>query len=110
MRRRNAYLVFFLTLAIFAVLFLYPLGMILKGGFFDENGRFTTDFVTGVFKNPVYAEGLLNSVLIAIGTTFLVTLISLPLSLLATRYDFPGKKLFSALVLIPMILPPFVGA
>jgi iron(III) transport system permease protein len=110
MRRRNAYLVFLLTLAIFAVLFLYPLGMVLKGGFFDENGRFTTDFVTGVFKNPVYAEGLLNSVLIAVGTTCLVTLIALPLSLLATRYDFPGKRLFAALVLIPMILPPFVGA
>jgi iron(III) transport system permease protein len=110
MRRRNAYLIFLLTLAIFALLFLYPLGMVIKGGFFDENGHFTLRFVTGVFQNPVYAEGLLNSVLIAIGTTFLVTLISVPLSLLATRYDFPGKRIFAALVLIPMILPPFVGA
>jgi iron(III) transport system permease protein len=110
MRRRNAYLIFALTLAIFALLFLYPLGMVLKGGFFDENGKFTLRFVTGVFKNPIYAEGLFNSVMIAIGTTFLVTCIALPLSLLATRYDFPGKKLFAALVLIPMILPPFVGA
>src|SRR4051794_6330950 len=91
MRRRNAYLIFLLTLAIFALLFLYPLGMVIKGGFFDENGHFTLRFVTGVFQNPVYAEGLLNSVLIAIGTTLLVTLFSVPLSLLATRYDFPGK-------------------
>lgn len=110
MRRRNAYLIFIITLAIFAVLFLYPLGMVLKGGFFDESGQPTTKYVTGVFQNPIYAEGLLNSVMIAIGTTFLVTCIALPLSLLANRYDFPGKKLFAALVLIPMILPPFVGA
>jgi len=110
MRRRNAWLIFTLTLAIFAVLFLYPLGAVVKGGFFDENGRFTFNFVLGVFRNPVYAQGLLNSVGIAVGTTTLVTLISLPLAVLATRYDFPGKKLFAALVLIPMILPPFVGA
>jgi iron(III) transport system permease protein len=110
MRRRNAYLIFALTLAIFALLFLYPLGMVLKGGFFDENGQPTIKYVTGVFQNPIYAEGLLNSVMIAIGTTFLVTCIALPLSLLANRYDFAGKRLFSALVLIPMILPPFVGA
>ena len=40
MRRRNAWFIFTLTLAIFAVLFLYPLGAVIKGGFFDENGRF----------------------------------------------------------------------
>ena len=110
MRPRNAYLVFTLTLAIFALLFLYPLCMVLKGGFFTPDGEFTTDYVVGVFRNPIYAEGLLNSVMIAVGTTLLVTLIAVPLSILATRYDFPGKSLFSALVLIPMILPPFVGA
>ena len=43
-------------------------------------------------------------------TTTLVFLIAVPLAVLAERYDFPGKGLFSALVLVPMILPPFVGA
>jgi iron(III) transport system permease protein len=110
MRKQNAYLIFTLTLAIFALLFLYPLVMVIKGGFIDANGQFTTRFVLGVFQNPVYAQGLLNSLGIALGTTALVTLIALPLALLATRYDFPAKRLFSALLLVPMILPPFVGA
>jgi iron(III) transport system permease protein len=110
MRRGNAYLIFAVTLAIFAVLFLLPLGTVIKGGFIDENGGVTTKFVVGVFQNPIYAQGLLNSLGIALGTTTLVTLIAVPLAVLATRYDFAGKKLFSALVLVPMILPPFVGA
>src|SRR4051794_30316468 len=110
MRRSNAYLIFGITLAIFAVLFLYPLGMVIKGGFIDENGHLTAKFVVGVFQNPVYAQGLLNSVGIALGTTTLVTLIAVPLAVLTTRFDFPGKSIFSALVLVPMILPPFVGA
>jgi iron(III) transport system permease protein len=110
MRRRNAWLIFAITLAIFAVLFLFPLGMVIKGGFIDENGKVTSRFVVGVFQNPIYAQGLLNSLGIALGTTALVTLIAVPLAVLATRYDFPGKSIFSALVLVPMILPPFVGA
>src|SRR5690349_9450983 len=110
MRRGNAYLIFALTLATFAVLFLYPLGMVIKGGFFDENGHPTARYVAGVFQNPIYAQGLLNSLGIALGTTALVTLIALPLAVLATRYEFRGKKLLSALILVPMILPPFVGA
>ncbi len=110
MRSRNAYLIFVLTLAIFAVLFLYPLVMVLKGGFFDENGHFNLKYIAGVFKNPIYAQGLLNSVAIALGTTTLVCLIAVPLAVIASRFDFPGKKLFSALILVPMILPPFVGA
>ena len=34
----------------------------------------------------------------------------MPLALVAARHHFPGKAFFSALVLIPLILPPFVGA
>jgi iron(III) transport system permease protein len=33
-----------------------------------------------------------------------------PLAWLNNRYDYPGKKLVSGLILVPMILPPFVGA
>ncbi|HYE16819.1 MAG TPA: iron ABC transporter permease [Tepidisphaeraceae bacterium] len=111
MRPRNAYLILSLTLATFALLFLFPLATVLRGGFVDPtSGGFTTRYVAEVFRNPIYAQGLLNSVMIAVGTTTLVTLIAVPLAVLNTRYDFPFKKLISALVLVPMILPPFVGA
>jgi iron(III) transport system permease protein len=110
MHRSTAYTLFTLTLATFALLFLYPLAIVIAGGFRNPDGYFTFAYVAAVFQNPIYAQGLFNSVGIAIGTTTLVTLISLPLSVLATRYDFAGKKIFSALVLVPMILPPFVGA
>ena len=110
MRRTRAYLIFSLTLAILVLLFLLPLGTVIKGGFYDQNGHFTFNFILEVFRNPIYSQGLLNSLGLALGTTTLVTLISVPLAVLATRYEFRGKKLFSALILVPMILPPFVGA
>ena len=109
MSRRTAILLFSLTLLLLAALFLWPLVMVLKGGFLKD-GRFTTYYLQQVFINPIYAQGLLNSTLIALGTTTLVTLIALPLASLSTRYDFPLKKTLSALILVPLILPPFVGA
>ncbi|MBO4303334.1 MAG: iron ABC transporter permease [Lentisphaeria bacterium] len=63
-----------------------------------------------VFRNALYVQGLFNSLCIAVVTTTLVLLISLPLALFYDRYDFPGKGLCGISVMLPMILPPFVGA
>ena len=43
-----------------------------------------------VFRNALYVQGLFNSLCIALVTTFLVLLISLPRALFYDRYDFPG--------------------
>lgn len=96
-------------IATLGVLFVLPIALVVRGGFWVE-GAFTLRYLSGVFENPIYAEGLLNSFTIAVGTTSLAMLVSLPLAWLAHKYEFPGKKLFAALVLVPMILPPFVGA
>ena len=63
-----------------------------------------------IFRNTLYLQGLFNSLCIAVTTTFLVLLIALPLALFFDRYDFPGKNLCGISVMLPMILPPFVGA
>ncbi len=63
-----------------------------------------------VFSNYIYVEGLFNSFLIAVVTTVMVFAISLPLALLYDRYEFPGKNWCNLLMMLPMILPPFVGA
>jgi len=109
MNRKTAILISAFTGVLFAVLFLWPLARVISGGFFTESG-FTLEFLAGVFRNPVYAEGLRNSLGIAVGTTTLAILISLPAAWLGNRFEFPGKRLLSALLLLPMILPPFVGA
>ena len=63
-----------------------------------------------VFSNFIYLEGLLNSFKIAVVTTILVFLIALPMAFLYDSYDFPGKSMTHLAAMIPMILPPFVGA
>lgn len=94
---------------VLGAMFLVPLATVISGGFWVE-GRFTLRYVWGVFQNPIYAEGLFNSFKIAVGTTGLVSAIAIPLAWLSNRFEFPGKRWLSGLVLVPMVLPPFVGA
>lgn len=101
--------IFAATVLLLGVLFLAPLWMVLEGGFRDEEG-FTLRHLADVLRNPIYAEGLRNSVMIALGVTLVAGLIAVPLAWIADRYQFAGKKWLTGLLLVPMILPPFLGA
>lgn len=102
--------VFALTAVFFACFFLLPIVETLSGAFYEPGSGFTLAYVIEVFRNPIYLEGLWNSLLMGVFSTLLAIGIALPLAFLTDRYLFPGKTLLSALILIPMILPPFVGA
>lgn len=110
MSKTFAAAVYLLTLAFFAAFFIYPISQTLSGAFFTADGKLTFDFIAEVFRNPIYVEGLRNAFLLAVCSTVLTAAIALPLAFLTDRFEFPGKKVLSALLLVPMILPPFVGA
>jgi iron(III) transport system permease protein len=95
--------------AFFGVFLVLPIAQVLRGGLTDTEGRFTLAFLAEVFRNPLYLEGLLNSFLIALCTTTVCLLLALPLAWLSDRFDFPGKRLLSGALLLPLVLPPFVG-
>jgi len=102
--------VFALTAVFFALFFLWPIAETVRGAFVGSDGRFTLDYIAEVFRNPLYLEGLWNSFRIGIFSTLLAALIAMPLAWMSDRFNFPGKPLLGALVLVPMIMPPFVGA
>jgi iron(III) transport system permease protein len=110
MSKNFARSVFLLTLAFFAAFFLWPILQILKGGFLDADGRFTFAYLGSLLTDPLYLGGLANSFLLALTTTSIALLIALPLAFISDRFNYPGKGALASLVLVPMILPPFVGA
>jgi iron(III) transport system permease protein len=110
LRNPGPLLVFVITALFFLLFFALPIGETLSGAFRHPTGAFTLAYVGEVFRNPIYVEGLWNSFLMAILSTALSLAISVPLAFLSDRYLFPGKALFSMLILVPMVLPPFVGA
>jgi iron(III) transport system permease protein len=110
MSKSFARIVLAVTTAFFVVFFLWPVGQILKGAFFDADGHPTLAYLGALLANPIYLGGLKNSFLLAVATTVLALLIAVPLAFISDRYRYPAKGLLASLVLVPMILPPFVGA
>ncbi len=106
-----------LLIAFLGLSLIYPIVLTIRGGFAVDPtsdatllDNWTLTHVLRVFRDPVTREGLFNASWIATGTTLLSAAIAVPLALLAARHRFPLKGAFSAMILVPLILPPFVGA
>ncbi len=93
----------------FTAFLLYPVGFMLVEAFLID-GRFTLRYFDQLLTNPVVVRSLGNSFLLASLTTVLTTLLTLPLAHVLTRFTFRGQTLLGGLLLIPMVMPPFVGA
>jgi len=100
-------------LAILGVFLLYPIALTVRGGFAADPATgegWTLEHLLLVFRDPLQLRGLLNALRVATVTTVLCIVISLPLAVLSAKYSFPFKKALNAAILVPLILPPFVGA
>tara|TARA_Y100000588_G_scaffold374919_1_gene450659 strand:+ start:705 stop:2741 length:2037 start_codon:yes stop_codon:yes gene_type:complete len=99
-----------IVLAELAFLFLfYPLSYVFVKALIID-GRLSFVFFELMVTNPVYIEMILNSFRLGVITTIATTLLSLPVAYLMIRYEFKGKSILNGLILVPMVLPPFVGA
>jgi iron(III) transport system permease protein len=92
------------------VFFVYPVVIVMGEAFYTKESGFTLAYVGEVFSNPVYLEGIRNALMLGVTSTLASLFIAFPLALLAHRYRFPFKGPLSALILVPLVLPPFVGA
>ncbi len=59
---------------------------------------------------PANGEALGNSVGVSLLTVLLSGLVGAPLAWVLGRYDVPGRRALSAIVALPLALPPLVGA
>jgi iron(III) transport system permease protein len=101
---------YILVLAFFGLFFVLPIAIAVRGAFLDQTGALTLDYIREVFRNPIYLEGFTNALRLAVGSTLLAFSIAAPLAWISERFEFPGKSTLSAFLLLPMMLPPFVGA
>lgn len=89
---------------------LWPLWLVVRGAFLSQDDAWTLHHLQAAIADPVAREGLLNALKIAACVTLGTLLLAMPLALVATRFSFRGRALLSGMLLLPMILPPFVGA
>ncbi len=62
------------------------------------------------FAQPLMQEAFFNSLYVAGWSALLASLIAVPLAYFTVRFDFRGALLIQTLGVLPLIMPPFVGA
>ncbi len=98
-----------LITAFFAIFLIYPLIYILKKSLVID-GRLSLQFFQLITQNPIITQSITNSLIIALTVTLLSIATGFYLATTLTRTNMPLRNLLNSLILIPMILPPFVGA
>ena len=71
---------------------------------------FTTQWYGQLFHSPDKIVAAENTIVLAIASTAVSTLLGTMLGYGLSRYGFPGKKLFSWLMYIPVVIPDIVMA
>jgi iron(III) transport system permease protein len=108
------YAAFVAVLILFGVFLLWPVWSVISTGLgLSTPGvklQSVAAYLGAVFRDQQFRTGIVNSAVIAALVTACCAAISIPLALLNRRFEFPGKNLLSALLLVPLVLPPFVGA
>ena len=96
--------------AFFAVFLIYPLIRLFYDSFTTEDGVFTLANFQHFFTDSFYLRSLFNSLLAGRRPALSPPrYLGIAIAFLLLRYEFPGRKLFSYLTIIPMIMPPLVG-
>jgi iron(III) transport system permease protein len=106
---KGSFMIFLVVMAFLAVFLFYPILYVFVNSFFI-GGKVTFYYFILMFQDPLYRESIINSLMIGLTATVLTSLVAIPLAFLMVRYDFPFKRFLQGLLLVPLVMPPFVGA
>lgn len=97
------YLFRFLVTGYLFLLVAWPVSLVVKSTFADG-----LDDVRGILEDPDVVHALRLTVLVAVIAVVINTVFGVGISLLLVRYEFPGKRLLSALIDLPLSVSPIV--
>jgi iron(III) transport system permease protein len=95
-------------LVVLVWLVVYPLLLVLVEGVRDPEG-WTVEHIREFIARPTEWQALRGSLVISLASVGLAALVGVPLAVLFSRYDFPGRRTLAGIVALPAVLPPLVG-
>jgi iron(III) transport system permease protein len=109
MFRGNTFLAAFLWLII-AFLVIYPLSILVLESFkISGTDTWGLNNYLGFFQDTYYLKCFGNTLLLSTLVLLTTTLFGVPLAYILARYRHWGKTVFTALILLPIVLPAFAG-
>jgi len=96
--------------AFLLALLIIPVSAVFITAFRDGDGSFTLGHFGTFFSTGLMRESFGNSLYVAITSVIAASLIAVPLAYITVRFQFRGALLIQTLGVLPLIMPPFVGA
>lgn len=109
MRKLPIIIIVSLLIGFIGAFFIWPLWDVFINSIRDDEG-WTTRYLTDLLTNKLQLSAIFYTLMIACWVTLLCLIICIPLGYVFARFSFPGQTVLGVLLMIPMILPPFVGA
>jgi iron(III) transport system permease protein len=95
---------------VIAFLVLYPLSILVVESFkIAETGGWGITNYLGFFQDAYYLKTFGNTLLLSTLVLLTTTIFGVPLAYILARYRHRGKTVFTALILLPIVLPAFAG-
>lgn len=95
--------------ALLFLLIAYP-SLVLLTSALGRDGRPTAQFLLAVLRDREVYRTLGNSVLVSLGSALAGTVLGTALAWLVACTDLPGRRLWQVVLLVPYMIPPFIGA
>ena len=99
-----------LVLGFLLMFLVLPVGRVFYTAFVESDGSLTLGHFEAFFAQNLMREAFFNSLYVAVMSTLFAALIAVPLAYFTVRFQFRGAVLIQTLGVLPLIMPPFVGA
>ena len=106
----GAWLAAALVLAFLLLFGVLPVGRVFVAAFVEADGTPTVGHFAAFFAQGLMQESFGNSLFVALASAVAAALIAVPLAYLTVRFRFRGALLIQTLGVLPLVMPPFVGA
>ena len=97
-------------LAFLLLLLVLPVARVFYSAFVNADGSCHAGHFGAFFAQALMRESFWNSLYVALMSTLIAALIAVPLAYFTVRFGFRGALLIQTLGVLPLIMPPFVGA
>ncbi|ALM54489.1 ABC transporter permease [Halomonas huangheensis] len=93
------------------IVLVLPVAKVVYVAFQDPStGALTLNNFIDFFNASLFRESFVNSLYVSAMSVVFATFIAMPLAYFTSRFNFAGSALIQTLGIIPLIMPPFVGA
>jgi len=99
-----------LVLAFLLLFLVLPVTQVFVTAFVEGDGSFTLGHFGAFFGQGLMREAFFNSLYVAAMATLWAAVIAVPLAYFTVRFEFRGALLIQTLGVLPLVMPPFVGA